>query len=357
MEKEKKNKKSKKIIIILIIIVLLCAIIYFYKNYSSKKNSKIVYGNYSYNLTHSHGNIIEYGNEWIIYSQGNNALNLFTESQRGIYKYNKNNGQTIKISDSNGYCFNIYNNYLYYVDESQNIYTLNLDDNSNNHTLIWIDGAENTKVAYMMVVNNTIFYRDSNGGNVYQVNNKGYNRKLIAEYTASDFTFNKNEIYYKSQSDGYLYCKNLQSGETLKVLDKNVDNVSVSADNIYYTTISDDEKQNNLCCYNMSQKKEIVLQKDLSSNYVTDGEYIYYYSETNKCFYKYSINNGQKDKIIDESERTDRIQLYNGNIYYSLYEEYGQLYGNYGTTIKTYKDHTKYFNVTNPQIKDLEIKF
>ncbi len=312
------EKKNKNLVIAIITLVLILAIILIIANIKKDDNKaisekEITFGNEIYNLTSYNNNIIKYKN-WIIYSGGVNLANgLFGKKIEGIYKYNIDNGQIICLSNYNGSNFNIIDDTLYYINEFGEINTINVDTNDQKKRITWINSSE-YEASNLLIYDNSIFYTDNNGYNIYKTDFNGSKRTLVAEYTTGSFQIYNNFIYYRESQTCKLYRKDLTNDSQCEnILDDAINEFYVEDEKIYYIT------GDSLRVYDISSKFNNVIIKNITSNFVINDSCIYFYSSNDKSLKQYNIENGEEKNLIDNFEKDIyRIQMYNNIIFYSI---------------------------------------
>ena len=315
-EDKKKNKYNIKfilyfaliVIIILSIILLLGSIVFvlFFKKEKSEQINKNVYGNKIYNMTSYSNNIIKYG-DWIIYSNGDNLKNTrITNYEDGIYKYNMKTGQVVKLYNSNAYCLNLIENELYYCVTTEQIYKVNLDTLESE----WID--EFNDVSYLSIYNNTIFYRSSNGGNIYSASLDGKNQKLVVEYTINEFQIYNGFIYYIDATTNNLFKKNIRNNDEnpIKITNNKISNFYINNENLVYSS------SNKLFVYDLYNNTSEELVDNVTSNFIYENNKLYFYSASNKSIIELDLISKQKNIISELTNDIYRLQYYDNYLFY-----------------------------------------
>lgn len=323
--------RKKKIIVSVVIAVLLVILIVgilIWGNYiadGKKKELVNKSGNESFNMTGFSNNFMKYG-DCIIFSNGNLALNAEVSNyEDGIYKYNIKTGQVIQLSTSNGYCLNLRNSTLYYISTTGQINTVNVDTLEKN----WISGIGNAN--YLLIYDDYVYYRDSNGNNIYRTNDMhGNNKQLIAEYSDGDIQIKNNYIYYLDAQNLNLFKKSIDDlkEEESKIIDESISQFYCIDDKIVY--LSD----NQLKVYNMQDgSSEILVEKNIASNFVIKDRNVYFYLSDDKSLNKLDLDTLEVSEISSNLNEIYRLQLFDNYIFYYDSENNSSIFT--GLTIKT----------------------
>lgn len=318
-------KKKIGILFIIIVIISALAIILFYL--SNKTNTvDVIVGNESYNMTGIRNNFIKYG-DWLIFSNGAEEFldAKISNYEDGIYKYNTKTGQVIQLSTSNGYGFNLRNSTLYYISQYGNINTVNLDSLETD----WIMNVND--VNYLLIYDDYVYYRDSNGNNIYRINDmNGSNKRLIAEYTDGDIQIKDNNIYYLDAQNFNLFKKSIDdlSEETSKIIDESISQFYCLDDRILYLS------NNQLKEYSMQDGSiKVLVENNIDSNFVVKDKKAYFYSLNDMCLKEIDIDTLEVKEILNDLDEIYRLQLYDNYIYYYDSESSNSIFT--GRTIKT----------------------
>lgn len=320
--------KNKKILIpifsILLILIVIIAIIVERNNNTSNSsiNNKSItspsptpsaepefsntYGNEIFNMVSCGDNFIKY-NDWIIFSNGTTFMNYSSNIKDGIYKYNMKTGQLIKLYKYNGFCLNIKNDNLYFCTEHGNVYSVNLKSLADD----WvseIDGA-----SYLSIYNNSIFYTNPNGNNVYKSTSLG--GKLIAEYVEGAFQIYNDYIYYIDAQSHNLFKNSITNTkeESLNVINESIDEFYVKDNIIIYSNQTD----KNVYVYNYITNTTETLCENTFSNFVLNNNKLYFYSDTKQALIEIDINTKEEIIILDNIENINRLQLFDNFIFYT----------------------------------------
>ena len=324
--------KNKKILIsifaILLILIVIIAIVVTKSNNtssSSKSNStnnksiaspspspsaepeiSNTYGNEIFNMTSYGDNFIKY-NDWIIFSNGTTFMNYSSNIKDGIYKYNMKTGQLIRLYDNNGFCLNIKNNDLYFCTKYGDVYSINLNSLGDD----WI--SEIDDASYLSIYNNSIFYTNSNGNNVYKSTSLG--GKLVAEYIEGKFQIYNNYIYYIDAQSHNLFKKSITNTkeEAINIINESIDEFYVKDDMIIYSN----QTNTNIYVYNYNSNTTELLGENAFSNFVLSSDKLYFYSDTKQALIEININTKEETIILDNIENINRLQLFDNFIFYT----------------------------------------
>lgn len=311
---------KKKIIILVVSIVLLVILIIgalTWKKYiADGKKEEVVNrsGNESFNVTGTTYNFIKF-DDWIVFSAGPQALGAgVLNFGEGIYKFNMQTGQVIKLDDYAGICFNIWGKNLYYISNvDSNIKRINLDTLETD----WIPSIETN---YILLNNDYIYYRDVNGDNIYRINNlEGENKRLVAEYTEGDIQILDGYIYYIDAQTHNLFKKSVENlqEEEVKLIDENVSQFYSIGDKIIYLV------ENNIKQFSVSDgSSDTLIKDDITSNFVVKDNKVYYYSSEDSSLCEIDVETKEKVDKVENLEEMYRLQLYDNYIFYHDTEGY-----------------------------------
>lgn len=322
--KSKKNIIKISILIFFFITLFgICLIRYLNINRNENNN---MYGNEIFNLTSYTDNFIQYG-DWIIFSNGVSEVQNIRVSnfEEGIYKYNIQTGQVIRLSKGDGICFNIMKNRLYYINKFNTICFIDLETLKSD-SISWING-ENYNATDLLICDSHLYYREKNGQNIYRTNSSGSNKDLIVEYTEGNFQIYDNFIYYIDVASSNLKKKTCSSSDLpTQLIDEKISSFYYKNNGIIYTV------GNELKVFNMQDNSKVTLKKDITSNFVINDSYIYMYSSKTKCIIRLNIED-KSEEIIVKNVKNDiyRLQIYINNLYYSNRQVNG-LWSPYATT-------------------------
>ena len=324
----KSIRNTKIIIVIFVLVLLLISILIINIQSKTRKNDNIgnIYGNETFNLTSYTDNFIQY-NDWIIFSNGvSTVLNKTVSNYKeGVYKYNLKTGQVIQLTSRDGYSFNIIGNRLYYINKYNGICYVNLDTLESNE-ITRIDNS-NYKATDMFICDNYIYYREQNGQNIYRTNFSGSSKNLIAEYTTGNFQIYDNFIYYIDAKSFTLIKKEIiNNSEPIQLTDEKISNFNYKDNKIVYIVGSE------LKMLNIDDNSTTILKQGITSNFVINDKDIYTYAADIKSIIKVNIEDKTEEIIVDNIEKDiNRLQLYNGILYYSNRQSNG-LWSSYVTT-------------------------
>ncbi len=322
------KSKTKNLIIILTVFILisLLILINFYKKVSNNRINNS-YGNQIFNLTSYTDNFIKYG-DWLIFSNGNSEVLNKTVSnfKEGIYKYNLKTKQVIRLSEYDGFSFNILANKLYYISKFNDINYIDLDT-LDSERIAWISG--NTYEATdLFICDNYLYYREKNGKNIYRTTLSGDTKNLVAEYTEGNFQIYDNYIYYIDANSHKLNMRKINTDTVETLIDETISSFYYNDNKIIYK-VADELKSINLVDKSISTIKDGV-----TSNFVVNDNYIYFYLSSEKSIIKISIDNQLEEPILENVENDIyRLQLFDGVLYYSNRKTDGLFSANISTTL------------------------
>ena len=215
-----------------------------------------------------------------------------------------------------GYCFNIFESKLVYIDKFNEIQIIDIDS-LEKERIAFINNS-NYEANYLLVHNGFVYYRDNNGDNIYKTDFKGKEKTLIAEYTTGDVQIINNEIYYISANTNNLYKKDIMNEqEPIKVIEDAIMQFFVKDKNIIYIY------NNNLNIYNIENNTKEILKENVTSNFTINENNIYVYISESKNILEINIENKMQMPIVENIEKDIfRLQMFNDNIYYSYSSGY-----------------------------------
>lgn len=327
-----KCTNAKKIVIILVIVISLLIVTISSILIKTTKSNIVnnVYGNEIFNLTSYTDNFIQYG-DWLIFSNGvstvlNKTVNNYDE---GIYKYNTVTGQVVKLSDYDGGCFNLIGNSLFYVSKFNSINYINLDSLKSS-TISWINN-ENYKATDLLICDGYLYYRESNGQNLYRTTVSGQSKKLVAEYTKGNFQIYDNFIYYIDANFNTLKKKSCVLDDSpIQIVDEKISNFYFKDNKIIYTV------GNDLKILNMTDNSINTIKNGITSNFIIHNNNIYMYISESKRIISLNLEDKSEDVILDNIDKDiTRLQFFDNNLYYSN-RQVNMLWSSYATTTLYY---------------------
>lgn len=235
----------------------------------------------------------------------------------GIYKYNLETGQLIRIYEYNGYCLNLVGNTLYFCNEYNQIYHVNIDSLEN----WWFS---NMQASYLIAYDKNIYYRDPNGNNIYKTDFNGNTKELIAEYTEGDIQIDDGHLYYLDAKDFNLYRTSIKSKEKEKIIDETISNFYKFNNKFIY------KSKGIIKSFDIENNSTEIIKENIESNFVLNNNNIYVHDYANDNIIKINIETKEEEIVKNNVEKVYRFQSFYNNIYYCKSKGY---YNNMSTEI------------------------
>ena len=276
------KKRKTEILIILTILVLIVAITIILTNKNKNKT-----GNSISNLQ----------NSGIATIQGNTIYYCKLGDKAGVYKIQQNGKNETKIKYTNASYLNAYKNYIYYLEQDEDLNTFNIIKSRK-------DGKER--------------------------------EKLVKEVDSSVITVADNWVYYFK--DKVLHRIKTNGKDNMKVLDESILNYSVDGNYIYY--IYNNGEKNILARKALDGTSFIKLAENVSKDFEIIGNNLYFVEqkynpeeyEYNYTLYKMKQNGKNRRQILTLPNEIKNINITKNAIYYttqnnnSIYNLYGYEY-------------------------------
>jgi hypothetical protein len=173
----------------------------------------------------------------------NDKYILFSASGEGLYRTDKSNGETIKISNYDASCINIVGDYFYCTFSKGDLF-------SNEYKGLYrakLDGSEVKKLSSdnalsLNVVGDWIYYiNEGDKIKPYKMKLDGSGKVKISDEMARSMVVSDGWIYFKNYSKNvYLYKMKINGSELTQISKQNIQptNIVVIGDWIYYTADS-----------------------------------------------------------------------------------------------------------------------
>jgi len=266
MKKEKKKSNKKILIIIAIVLLVLVGLIIimqkfnnstslpFGKNQDSLMSStERIYGNTQVNNMNK-GILVE-DDDYIYYSVKDYRDSYY------IFKKSKQNDEVTELTSAQATYLNIYNNDIYYINESEHsIFKMNKDGNNRTRVM------DNVKAMY--IVNNYIYYIQGKSFHeeLYRFNIETKKTEKITNTTISEFTINENYIYYINDDNKQLYRANLLGMNEECIFTDKVEHICIADNKIYVSNTTDGNAIYELSLDGKENKKVLAMDKSLTTN-------------------------------------------------------------------------------------------
>ncbi len=222
-----------------------------------------------------------------------------TDNAFKVEKMPKEGGEAQTIIDGTCYFLQTDGKYLYYT---------NLDDNGRIYRAK-LDGTEVVKLAdetadYLNLYNDRLYYVTSeNNYNVYSITTEGKGQEVVVKQSAYCLDVEDGYAYYvlfrhkkgtgqndEFVGDNFLYRANLETKTVERVIEKEVSDINIRGDYLFYRALYKDDSNDTVSRLNLKTGKNDVLAKENGSYICVAG---------NKVFY---LNRGDKTATVKEVE-------------------------------------------------------
>lgn len=224
-----------------------------------------------------------------------------------IYKVNKVTNEKETLVNYRAYSLNIIGDYLYFnnVSDNNKLYKLNIRTKE-------FKILTNYSIEEIYVDASFIYCLDSQNNRIVKMNLDGNDQKILVDYSNVEktiiLTFRKYEdkIIYQIYSENYNNLDLLNMDENLIVADTDGNQINIIPNIIYqlhYFVVKDDlyylGENSELCQYNISSKKNLVLTNNTILGFVYfDGKIYYIDKSNNNHIYGYDIESKTINLIL-----------------------------------------------------------
>lgn len=289
MNKSKKNRisKTKVILPIIIGITVISSILFIIIN----NNANIYPENYTY------GNTQENQTNNGILVADDNYIFYCTKDYRDknyIFRRTKTTGEVLELTTSNAKFLNIYNDYLYYINEENSIFRIKKDGSDRQRV---VEEATN-----MCIENNYLYYiNDNMFEGLFKLNLETKKNKEITNIKIKEFTIYKEYIYYINEEDNHLYKIDINGNNNQYISTDNLSNICVVNDKIYALNSTDGNSIYEFSLGGAENRKILSMDKALKNNgYIIVNNMIGILQEfaTQKYIYFYDFNGQEIGKLL-----------------------------------------------------------
>ncbi len=333
MNKSSENKKSKiklilPIIIGIVVIVCVAFIIYYIRN----KKTSTYPENYTYGNTQENqmnNGILVADENYVFYCAKDYRDKYY------IFRRTKATGEVLELTTSNAKFLNIYNDYLYYINEENSIFKMKKDGSDRQRV---VEGATS-----MYIENNYLYYINEKMFNsLFKVDLETNKSEKIIDTEIKEFTIYKEYIYYISDEDNQLYRVDINGNNNQNVSTDNLSNICVVKDKIYAINKTDGNSIYEFSLDGLENRKILSMDNVLKNDgYIIVNNMIGILKEfiTENYIYFYDLNGQEVGRISVE-------KLFNTT---GLYFTNSTRFGIYDNIILVDSDYRSYdfFDVNN----------
>ena len=203
-------------------------------------------------------------------------------------------------------------NSLFYV---KDVHIYKCDKDLKNE-IVLVDQPVNEGKDTINVVEDWLFFRQ--GKKINRIKTDGANVETIFRGYSLDMQVVGNWIYLLSISDDMSVCRIDVNGQNKQVLSgKNVRDMAVYKDKIYYSYKSEDEGYFEAMNIDGSDKQ--FLSNIQTRNMIVDDEYIYYIDDVEEILYRMNINDKSIEKLSDN--QIPKFLKDDNHIFYTLKDD------------------------------------
>ena len=319
---DNKNKKLKiilSIIIVMTVIASLLLIIYYIIN--KKANTypeNYTYGNTQENQTNN--GILVTDDNYIFYCVKD------YRDKNYIFRRTKTTGEVLELTTSNAKFLNIYNDYLYYINEENSIFRIKKDGSDRQRV---VEEATN-----MCIENNYLYYiNDNMFEGLFKLDLETNKNKEITNIKIKEFTIYKEYIYYINEEDNQLYRIDINGNNNQNISTDNLSNICVVNNKIYALNSTDGNSIYEFSLDGVENRKILSMDKALKNNgYIIVNNMIGILQEfaTQKYIYFYDFNSQEIGKLlVQDLYKNLGIYLPN-NTKFAVYDNIIFVDSNYG---------------------------
>ena len=317
-----KNKKLKMILPIIIGITVISSM-FFIMYYIINKKANTYPENYTYGNTQenqTNNGILVADENYIFYCAKD------YRDKNYIFKTTKTTGEVLELTTSNAKFLNIYNDYLYYINEENSIFKMKKDGSDRQRV---VEEATN-----MCIENNYLYYiNDNMFEGLFKLDLGTNKNKEITNIKIKEFTIYKEYIYYINEEDNQLYRIDINGNNNQNISTDNLSNICVTNDKIYALNSTDGNSIYEFSLDGTENRKILSMDKTLKNNgYIIVNDMIGILQEfaTQKYIYFYDFNGQKIGKLLVEGLYKNLGIYFPSKTKFAIYDNIIFVDSNYG---------------------------
>ena len=218
-----KSNKLKIILLCIVLIIAICVAFIIYYRYGKNKNTTTYENSYTYGNTQENqmnGGILVEDEQYVFYCVKD------YRDKNYIFRETKETGETIELTTTNASFLNIYNDYLYYINDENSVFKMKKDGSDRQRII--------EEATSMYVENNYLYYiNDNMFDGLFKLNLETNKSKEIIGTGVIEFIVYKGNIYYISDEDNMLYKADV-NGKNIQIISTDyLSNICIVNDKIY----------------------------------------------------------------------------------------------------------------------------